>query len=93
MLAVKTFIMKIKESNYNTLRAFNSFPILQNPFNMKRLSVFLLLFLPLLTIAQIYDPVKWNQHVVKTGDDTYEVVYEATIEPWVVDIYAIPRKR
>lgn len=32
------------------------------------------------TQAQIYDPVSWQTYAIHTGDDTYDLIFEATIQ-------------
>ena len=43
-------------------------------------AAFLALFLPLLSFAQILDPVKWTQQVRKVSDKEYELVFKARME-------------
>jgi len=46
----------------------------------KIILVFSLIFISLVSFSQIYDPVEWSFSYEKTGDETYDLVFTATIE-------------
>lgn len=51
-------------------------------FQMKKVRLLLLLLLTtgVSSIAQIYDPVDWSFSFEKTGEESYEIIFSATIE-------------
>ncbi len=49
---------------------------------MKKFAIFVLVMITFVTTAtsQILEPVKWSSEVKKTGDDTYDLIFNAEIE-------------
>lgn len=58
---------------------------------MKKLLIPFLFLLSLSVHAQVYDPVQWQTEVIEKGDNTYDLVITATIEPgWHLYAQEVP---